>query len=167
MDSKYTIAKGPDGLREALNALSPGKEHFILYQLNQQQSLIKIDNSEQPYQLWYYDLMGRPATMAVKNAVSQFLQEKCGTAATDNSRFVDLVDSKARLDASLGKVTQIRPDDPLQQGLNVLSACKRQPNLRGFGFFTQKPEPISQKPEATSQETEVNKINSTQKPPTT
>jgi hypothetical protein len=142
MESEYTVANGPEGLREALNALSRGKDHFILYQLNQQQSLIKIDTSESPYQLWYYDLMGRPATNTVKDVVAQFLKEKCGISLSDSSHFVDLVKRQALLDASLGRGAAIRPEDPLQQGFSELRACKRPSTLRSFSMYAPKQDVI-------------------------
>lgn len=87
MTPDMMTAEGPQGLMEVLDhcrrqaqqdesfRLEP---HYILYRLNAQQSLIKIDFSEEPYQFWYYDLLGRPATNTVKNTIADFLWEKCG-----------------------------------------------------------------------------------------
>jgi hypothetical protein len=52
--------------------------HYVFYQLGQQQALIKIDMSEKPFQFWYGDLLGRPATRAVKETIAKFLTNKCG-----------------------------------------------------------------------------------------
>ena len=85
--SQYLIAEGPGGLQSVLNqllqksqqdAVFAASDHYVLYQLNEQQSLIKIDMSQRPFQFWYYDLLGRPATEAVKNVIADFLWEKCG-----------------------------------------------------------------------------------------
>lgn len=82
-----TVAEGPHGLMDVLvnfrgqaqqDELFRSEPHYILYRLNAQQSLIKIDFSEEPYQFWYYDLLGRPATNTVKNTIADFLWEKCG-----------------------------------------------------------------------------------------
>jgi hypothetical protein len=90
MDSlqpEFTLADGPQGLMDVLetfrlqaeqDAVFRAKEHYIMYQLKAQQSLIKVDMSEQPFQFWYYDLLGRPMTNVVKDTVAEFLWEKCG-----------------------------------------------------------------------------------------
>lgn len=92
MDSKalslqYIPAEGPEGLTGVLERLLEKKisnqenlpaEHYILYQLGNQKSLIKVDTSEQPFLFWYYDLLGRPATEVVKRTIAQFLWERCG-----------------------------------------------------------------------------------------
>ncbi|MFZ2315987.1 MAG: hypothetical protein WAW86_10085 [Gammaproteobacteria bacterium] len=77
----YIKAEGPDGLRSALdnlliNQASPSQ--YILYQLGNQQSLIKVDLSTKPFQFWYYDLLGRPATRIVKETLARFAWEKGG-----------------------------------------------------------------------------------------
>lgn len=83
----YEIAQGPDGLTQVLDDMLlrtktdpqfAAEEHYILYQLGQQRSLLKVDLSEQPFQFWYFDLLGRPATNAVKDVVAKFLWEKGG-----------------------------------------------------------------------------------------
>lgn len=80
-------AEGPDSLYAILDALllqvkanpkSLKKEFYILYKLGGQRSLIKVDMTRQPFQFWYYDLLGRPATEIVKNTIAKFLWEKCG-----------------------------------------------------------------------------------------
>lgn len=83
----YVSVQGPKGLYEALselltqahpdNALAT-KEHYILYELGSQQSLIKVDVSQLPFHFWYYDLLGRPATRVVKETIAKFLWEKGG-----------------------------------------------------------------------------------------
>lgn len=49
----------------------------------------------------------------------QWMQEHFGEF------FHDLVDKKALLDSSLGVRAMIRPENPLEHGLNELSACRR------------------------------------------
>jgi hypothetical protein len=87
--SQYLIAEGPAGLGSVLDQLLQksqadagfaASDHYILYQLKDQQSLIKVDLSQRPFQFWYYDLLGRPATDAVKSVIADFLWEKCGEA---------------------------------------------------------------------------------------
>ncbi|EKD72005.1 MAG: hypothetical protein ACD_46C00035G0002 [uncultured bacterium] len=82
----YLVAEGPEGLATILDDfLEQSKdpafaasEHFILYQLGSQKSLIKVDTSKMPFHFRYHDLLGRPATNAVKETIAQFLWEKCG-----------------------------------------------------------------------------------------
>lgn len=83
----YVIAEGPEGLREVLDQFLESAKtdsefaavgHYILYQLGDQKSLIKVDMSATPYQFYYYDYLGRPATKAVKKTIVRFLWEKCG-----------------------------------------------------------------------------------------
>lgn len=87
MITEYVIANGPQGLIDVLEGhyerCQKDKEfaknaHFILYQLGAQKSLIKVDMSERPYQFWYYDLLGRPITTAVKEALALFLTDTVG-----------------------------------------------------------------------------------------
>ena len=84
---EHTVADGPQGLMEVLvsflqqaeqDAAFRTQDHYIMYRLMDQKSLIKVNMSERPYQFWYYDLLGRPATNAVKETVAEFLWEKCG-----------------------------------------------------------------------------------------
>lgn len=84
---EYLVANGPDGLANVLETLFyrcqtdeqfAAEEHYILYQLGNQKSLIKTDMSVQPFQFWYYDLLGRPATKIVKETIGRFLWEKGG-----------------------------------------------------------------------------------------
>jgi len=58
------------------------KEHYILYRLKDQKALLKFDLHQQPYQCWFYDLLGRPATHAVKEVLAEFILE----AATEKER---------------------------------------------------------------------------------
>jgi hypothetical protein len=84
---KYIPAQGPEGLRHVLEDLMQKskqdrafaiKEHFIMYQLGDQKSLIKIDLSQDPVLFWYLDLLGRPAPRNVKKVIFDFLWDKCG-----------------------------------------------------------------------------------------
>lgn len=84
---EYVLANGPEGLAKVLEGFLErcqqdpefkAKEHYILYQLGNQRSLIKTDMSEQPFHFWYYDLLGRPATKAVKETIGRFLWEQGG-----------------------------------------------------------------------------------------
>jgi len=83
---QYIPAEGPEGLKTVLCDLLEkiGKNHgmeaeqYILYQVGSQKSLIKVDMSQQPFQFWYYDLLGRPATKAVKDIIADFVWEKGG-----------------------------------------------------------------------------------------
>jgi hypothetical protein len=93
------IADGPEGLTRVLNELLEkaksdpifaGEEHFILYQLNAQKSLIKVDAKQVPFNFWHYDLMGRPATTVVKDTIARFLWEKCG----ERERYLQDVNNK-------------------------------------------------------------------------
>lgn len=88
---EMTIAEGPQGLKEVLAALREralqdadfrSREHYIMYRLKDQKSLFKVDLSQQPYQFWFYDLLGRPATNAVKDTVAEFIWE----SASENER---------------------------------------------------------------------------------
>lgn len=83
----YITAEGPESLTDILNnllaesqanSLVANKEHYVLYQLGQQKSLIKIDASKIPFRFWYYDLLGRPITSVVKETITNFLWDKCG-----------------------------------------------------------------------------------------
>jgi hypothetical protein len=86
-DISHIIAEGPEGLKAVLMSLLKqaqndlqfaSREHYILYQLGGQKSVIKVDMSEQPYLFWHYDLLGRPATGAIKDTIAQFLWNECG-----------------------------------------------------------------------------------------
>lgn len=80
-------AQGPEGLTYVLDdlldqslkdAAFAAAPHYVLYELGSQKSLIKVDMSMKPYQFWYCDLLGRPATKVVKETIARFLWEKCG-----------------------------------------------------------------------------------------
>jgi hypothetical protein len=84
---KYIPAQGPEGLKQVLEDLFDqsqqdtefaGREHFIYYKLGDQESLFKVDMSEKPVLIWYFDLLGRPATNKIREIISDFLWEKCG-----------------------------------------------------------------------------------------
>lgn len=81
------IAEGPEGLDRILNellekakndSLFASEEHYILYKLGGQKSLIKVDTKSMPFKFVYNDLLGRPATTVVKDIIAKFLWEKCG-----------------------------------------------------------------------------------------
>lgn len=83
----YEVAEGPDGLMSVLEGLQAkasqdpafiSQDHFILYQLGSQKSIINVDMTQTPYHFTYNDLLGRPATNAVKETIARFLWEKCG-----------------------------------------------------------------------------------------
>ncbi len=83
-DNHYTIANGPEELKQALlhtlekansDPRFAAQSHYILYKLDNQQSLIRMDPS---FHISHYDLLGRPATEAVKEVVAAFLREQCG-----------------------------------------------------------------------------------------
>ena len=87
LPTEYELAEGPEGLMTFLEGLSTKaqqdpefkfREHYVLYQLGSQKSLIKVDMTQPPYQFTYSDLLGRPATNAVKETIARFLWEKCG-----------------------------------------------------------------------------------------
>lgn len=84
-DLQCEMAEGPEGLKQVLNTLlemtrsDPDKGangYYILYRLGNQRSLIKFDTSHRPYHFWYCDLLGRPATKAVKDTIAAFIEEK-------------------------------------------------------------------------------------------
>lgn len=87
MPKEYITVDGPDGLTRVLNELLEKSkkdpifreaEHYVLYELGQQRSMIKIDTTNMPFRFWHYDLMGRPATSALRDTVAKFLWENCG-----------------------------------------------------------------------------------------
>lgn len=84
---QYEIAQGPQGLRDVLDSYLVKSQndpkfaevgHYILYQIGDQRSLIRVDTSEVPFNFKYCDLLGRPATKTVKETIARFLWEKCG-----------------------------------------------------------------------------------------
>lgn len=82
----YVRANGLKGLTETLDKFLDEHDQggalntprYILYQMGNQQSLIRVDIDRIPFRFWYCDLLGRPATMAVKRTVAEFLLDKCG-----------------------------------------------------------------------------------------
>lgn len=83
----YIPVNGPAGLWEVLNGLLEKTRseqvtgpavHYLRYELGSQISFIKVDLNADPVQFWYYDLLGRPPTKAVKETIAKFLWEKCG-----------------------------------------------------------------------------------------
>ena len=90
MSKKYEEVQGIEGLKSTLQAWYlkaqvdtdfAQQEHYLLYQNGDQKALIKIDFALMPYQFWYYDLLGRPATQSVKQALGRFLWETCNLKA--------------------------------------------------------------------------------------
>ncbi len=84
---KYVTAQGPEGLTQVLDSFLQQSNadadfatsaHYVMYQLGNQRSLIKVDMSKKPYRFWYFDLLGRPATRTVKDTIADFLWEKGG-----------------------------------------------------------------------------------------
>ncbi len=82
----YKIAEGPEGLANVLLDYHEkaqidddfaSNDQYILYRNNQQKALIKIDMRQVPYQFWYYDLLGRPATNNIKETIAKFLWIIC------------------------------------------------------------------------------------------
>lgn len=73
------------------------KEHYIMYRLNTQKSLIKVDMTQTPFQFWYYDLQGRPATEIVKKTIASFLSEECGQKEKIDHYFHDVGKEKLLL----------------------------------------------------------------------
>ena len=144
MDSNLTELSGETELKDFLRekaASGSAEEHYIKYQFNECQSLIKVDMREQPFQFWFYDLQKRPALQKNhKKIISEFLAEH-GQKDDISVYFHDLYNSKAAVDASLGKNTVMAVDDPLSQGVMALQTCKRQalvlasPKLKGAGSF--------------------------------
>lgn len=88
----YITVEGPAELKQALSDLLEKLKadhkfatqvHYILYRLANQQSLIRVDLF---FHISYYDLLGRSATIGVKEVIGQFLRDKCG----DQGRFEDV-----------------------------------------------------------------------------
>ena len=87
MEMGFIVAQGPQGLEQVLNELleksksdATFKEqpHYVLYELGNQKSLIKMDLNEKPVMFWHYDLLGRAATSVVKDVLARFAWERCG-----------------------------------------------------------------------------------------
>lgn len=83
----YVVAQGPEELEKVLtelleksktDSILKAKAQYILYELGNQKSMIKMDLSEWPVAFWHYDLLGRAATSTVKDVISRFAWEKCG-----------------------------------------------------------------------------------------
>ncbi len=84
---EYDLAPGPEALMHLLESYLTavekdqafsGTPRYILYKMGAQESVIKVDTSQRPFQFWYCDLQGRPMTMSVKAVIADFLWEKCG-----------------------------------------------------------------------------------------
>lgn len=87
ISTDHIVANGPEGLEKVLGDLLAKtkdsdhfakQEHYILYQLGSQKSLIKVDTKQVPFKFWHFDLMGRPATVAIKETIARFIWDKCG-----------------------------------------------------------------------------------------
>jgi len=87
MRDEYILADGPLGLEKVLDELLEksksdtsfaSQAHYVLYELGNQRSLIKIDTDQFPFKFWHFDLMGRPATKVIRETIVRFLWEKCG-----------------------------------------------------------------------------------------
>ncbi|MEO8401947.1 MAG: hypothetical protein ABI597_09180 [Gammaproteobacteria bacterium] len=85
--AEYIIAEGPEGLKKILaefleksrnDPIFAKQKHHVLYQLGSQKSMIRIDTDRTPFKFWYYDLMGRAATVAVKDVLADFLWDNWG-----------------------------------------------------------------------------------------
>jgi hypothetical protein len=98
---KYILAEGPDKLGQVLDDLlekskaDPAfatQDHFVLYQLGSQKSLMKVDTSQRPFQIWYFDMMGRPETVVIKDTITRFLWDRCGGRELYSDEFDDEYD---------------------------------------------------------------------------
>lgn len=92
---EYELAEGPEGLRAVLDRFYDRAQqdkafaavgHYILYKLGGQKSLIKVDMSKEPFQFWYNDLLGRPATKLVKDTITLFLSERCNLSVNQEAQ---------------------------------------------------------------------------------
>jgi hypothetical protein len=81
----YQIAHGLAGLQHAITDLFVRQEqtaasgpstHYLLYQLAEQQALLRIDLGASPAQCWHYDLQGRPAAQGLINAIGRAFWEQ-------------------------------------------------------------------------------------------
>jgi len=157
------VVDGREGLRSLLDSFLQKSEkdqefasspHYILFQLNAMQSLIRVDMSQRPFQFWHYNIQERAALPSLKDTIISFLQEKCGEKDPDKN-FHDLYTKlrQGRIDASFSGETMPLPENPVQHGLNLLAQEKRpvvmpviaQPREkesvgRWFSFFSKKPQ---------------------------
>jgi len=83
----YIVVNGPEKLEKVLNELLEHSKldltireraHYILFEMGNQKSLIKMDLNIWPIVFWYYDLLGRPATSLVKDVLARFIWDKGG-----------------------------------------------------------------------------------------
>lgn len=90
---KFEVAEGSEGLWSALEKLLSrcqedpslaNQDHYIMYVLGGQRSLIQVNMSEQPFEFWFCDKYGRPPTKAVKETIARFVWQKGG----EKERFV-------------------------------------------------------------------------------
>lgn len=84
---QYELAEGPEGLwnelmklleRSEVDPSFVAKDHYIMYVLGGQRSLIKVEMTKKPFEFWYCDAQGRPPTKAVRETIAEFLWEKGG-----------------------------------------------------------------------------------------
>lgn len=76
--TKYDIAQELQGLKSLLAQYMRSmtkEQQFILYKIGEQESLMRVDFSKQPYQVYYNDKLGRPAPFALKIAVTEIMSE--------------------------------------------------------------------------------------------
>lgn len=76
------IANGPEELKEILSHLlikteKPSKASYIHYKNGAQESLIKVTSS---FQIFHYDLLGRPATMMLRQVIQSVI-DQCNPSA--------------------------------------------------------------------------------------
>lgn len=148
--SETETAVGPTGLKEVLNLLLnkakfdpsfAANDHYILYMLGDQESLIKADMSQKPFQFWYYDLLGRPATPNVVKTIDAFLAEN-GDAHDIFHQFHDLYlkEREAKISASINGESLPLPEDPKAHAYKLLSQEKRtsltNPKVSQIGMFS-------------------------------
>jgi hypothetical protein len=98
----YDIAQGPAGLKNILDTYLVSLQndshfaeatHYILYQMGDQQALIRVDMSTSPFHFKYCDLFGRPATKSVKETIAKFLWDNCG----EKERYLKELEARERL----------------------------------------------------------------------
>lgn len=97
-------ASTPENLQQALQKRldaiysnrdnSVDSQHYILCKIGNSQSLLKVDTSQRPFQIWHYNLSHRPATDKLRDTIMQFLSKWGGDAA---ECFVDVSGAENRL----------------------------------------------------------------------
>ena len=157
---------GPSGLQQALEDLYKkvkndpefaANEHYIMYTLSNQQSLIKVDMSQRPFQFWYKDILGRPATAtpSVMKTIENFLAEK-GEIQDFTLQFDDLAvkDKEAKIAGWINGESFPLPDDPLLHAYELLAKEKRMPvnpKVSRIGMFSSGKKSLSDQKDAEKQ----------------